>query len=102
MTAQGQQELRELYTIGFYKLFKKTRAKLEGVYYKGQQMNAFFCEDEKGIYVIAGIYGKTAAHRSCGRWHSGDPYYKVYFRRGFRTREDGNEYYKALKATMEI
>ena len=104
--------MKELYTIGYFKLrneligndaeHKFNAFEIRDVNVNGEKMDVFFCKNEKGMFVVAGIYGKGAAYRSCGHWHSGNSYYTIYFRKNFRTREEGNEFYKKVKATMTI
>lgn len=109
---EGVTEMKELYTVSFSKVFEETigndaEHKWQGFKFKnvsvdGKKMDVFFCKNEKGMFVIAGTYVKGAAYRSCGHWHSGKGFYKVYFRKNFRTREEGNDFYKKVKTTMEI
>ena len=101
--------MKPIYTIGCYKLwhktigFYKTNAfNFENVNVNGENMSVFFCKDEKGMFVVAGKYRKGRAHYSCGHWHSADGFYDIYFRKNFRTKEDGNTFYKKVKTTMKI
>ena len=91
-----------LYTIGYYKAFKETLAKIEDVNVNGENMQVLFCKNEKGIFAIACKYRKGAPHRSCGHWHSGDSYYDIYFRKNFKTKEEGNNFFKKVKETKMI
>lgn len=95
-----------LYTISHWKLFKQSndmRNKIEGVIVNGELLDVFFCKNDQGmLYVVAGKYRKTAPYRSCGHWHSGDSFYDIYFRKNFKTRDEGNEFFKRVKATNRI
>lgn len=94
-----------LYTISHWNLFKQSnemRNKIESVMVNGEPLDVFFCQNDKGLFVVAGKYRKTAPYRSCGHWHSGDSYYDLYFRKNFRGREEGNEFFKRVKATKRI
>lgn len=94
-----------LYTIGFFKLCGQSnnmKHVIRDVSLNGELVNVIFCENEKGAFVVAGKYRKTAPHRSCGRWHSGDSYYDIFFRKNFIGRDEGNRFYKEVKATKEI
>jgi hypothetical protein len=94
--------MEKLYTISYSKMFDKRKAEIENVMFNGEKMNVMFCEDEKGIYAVACKYRKTAPRRACGHWHSGSSYYDVYFRKNFYNREQGNEFYKAVKLNKAI
>lgn len=105
--------MKELYTIRHYKLWDQTIGNDEAHGYKpfefedidvnGTNMKVYFCSNEKHeMFVVAGTYRKGHAYRSCGRWHSGELYFDVYFRKNFRTREEGNEFYKKVKQTRAI
>lgn len=104
--------MNELYKISSSKLFCETigndRAhnwnafSFENINVKGEKMDVFFCKNEKGMFVVAGMFEKGSAYHACGHWHSGKRYYKIYFRRNFSTKEEGNEFYKRVKATMVI
>lgn len=65
-------------------------------------MDVFFCEGEKGLFVIAGKYRSTKPRRVMGRYCSGNSYYDVFFRKNFKTREEGNEFFKRVKANKTI
>lgn len=104
--------MEKLYTIGFFKLYNETIGndeahgynafELRDVNVLGTQMNVYFCKNEKGMFVVAGIYRKGAAYRSCGHWSSGNSYVDIYFRKNFKTKEEGNEFYKRVKQTKMI
>jgi len=104
--------MEKLYTIGFTKLFLETIGndaaheykafKLEDINVLGTKMDVYFCKNEKGMFVVAGTYRKGAAYKACGHWHSGNSYVDVYFRKNFRTKEEGNEFYKKVKKTGVI
>lgn len=89
--------MKELYTVSCYKVFGAEKACIRDMSYKGEQMDAIFCEDEKGCFVIFAKYRKTAPYRSCGHWHSGRGFFDVYYRKNFLTREEGNSFYCKLK-----
>ena len=102
----------KLYTVSFSKVLVETIGhdeahnwkgfQFDNVEVNGEKMSVFFCKNEKGMFVIAGKLRKGAAHRSCGRWHSGNLYYDIYFRKNFRNSKEGNEFYKSVKNTMTI
>lgn len=98
--------MEKLYTVGWYKVYSETVGyntfEFDNVNVNGEMMKVYFCKNEKGMFVIAGKYRKGAAYRSCGHWHSGRGYIDVYFRKNFRTREEGNEFYKKVKNTRAI
>lgn len=105
-------EMKKLYTIGFHKLIHQVIGwdaehhfrpfEIKNVDMQGEKMTVFFCENEKGIFVVAGKSRKGAAYRCCGHWHSGNLYYDIYFRKNFRTNAEGNAFYKQVKSTMSI
>ena len=92
--------MKELYTISCFKVFNAEKACIENVNYKGEQMDAIFCESENGCFVIFAKYRKTAPYRSCGRYHSGKGFFDVYYRKNFLTREEGNSFYRNLKKEL--
>lgn len=91
-----------LYTVSHYKVFTEEKARLEDVWFAGEKMEAIFCENEKGVFVIICKYRKTAPYRACGHWHSGKSLYDVYFRKNFTTRKDGNDFYLAIKQSNTV
>lgn len=105
--------MEKLYTVRHHKVFDETIGndaehnfkgfEFRGIYVYGEKMDVFFCQNEKGIFVIAGKSWKGQAHRGADhRWHSGNLYYDIYFRKNFRTKEEGNEFYRKVKARKEI
>ena len=102
-----------LYTIKKHKVFYETIGNDAEHNYKGfefknicvynKMMNVYFCQNEKYMFVIAGILRKAPARRGADhRWHSGTLYLDVYFRKNFRTKEEGNAFYKMVKTRKEI
>lgn len=94
-----------LYTISHWKLFQESnqmKNKIEDVIVNGEPLDVFFCKNDKGMFVVAGKYRKTAPYRSCGHWHSGDSFYDIYFRKNFKTRDEGNAFYLQVKNTKRI
>lgn len=94
-----------LYTIGIYTLFEQSermKHKIENVIVNGEPMDVIFCKKDGKIFAIAGKYRRTAPHRACGHWHRGDSYYDIYFRKNFRSRDEGNAFYLQVKETMTI
>ncbi len=105
--------MKLLYTVGTTKLHDETIGGDKAHDYKifefydinvmGNKMYVSFCRNEKGMFVIAGTFRRGAPRRSCDhRWHRGDLYLDVYFRKNFRTREEGNAFYKKVKQTRAI
>ena len=104
--------MEKLYTVKYVKVFNEVIGNDEEHGYKpfvigkvdvcGKKMDVFFCENDKGIFVIAGVFRKGSPTRSCGHWHSGTLYVDVYFRKNFSKREDGNRFYKSVKTSMRI
>ncbi len=99
---RGKQKMKKLYTVSFYKAFKETSKELKNVNVNGEKMNVLFCKNDKGIFVIACKYRKEAPYKSCGHWHGGNSYYDVYFRKNFKSREEGNAFYMKVKTTRTI
>ena len=94
--------MEKLYTIGFHKLYDRQKAEVRGVRINDQIMDMFFCQEEGLIYVIAGLCKKGAAYRGADcRWHSGKLYYDIFYRRNFRSKSEGNQFYLQVKKTME-
>lgn len=99
--------MKELYTVGFYKVLDETVGndlehhfnsfEFKGVKVNGEKMDVYFCKNEKGIFVVAGKFGYVG---SC--WARRKPVYHIYFRKNFKTKEEGNAFYKRVKATMSI
>ena len=106
--------MEQLYTIRASKLYFQTigidRApdykpfKLVAVNVYGQLMDMFFCRDDKGrIFVVAGTSRRTGPRRGADhRYHSGETYYDIYFRKNFKTAQEGNNFYKMVKTTKEV
>ena len=105
--------MERLYTVNTSKVFDETIGNdaehhFKGFEFKditvfGEKMNVYFCQNEKYMFVIAGTHRKGPAHRGADhRWHSGTLYLDVYFRKNFKTKEEGNTFYKKVKARKEI
>lgn len=89
-----------IYTIGFFKAFDQIKAEVDDVMVNGEVMDVKFCIDDKGrMFAMVCKYRKTGPYRSCGHWHSGKSFYDVYIRKNFRNRDEGNEFFKKVKAT---
>jgi hypothetical protein len=110
---EGVKIMEPIYTIGWYKLWDECIGNdeahrwkafiIENVDVGGEKMNAYFCRNDKGMFVVAGKTRKWKAHRNANhRWSSGELYVDVYARKNFRTRVDGNEFYKTIKDTMKF
>lgn len=91
-----------IYTISTHNVYVQEKGRIDGIAYNGEKMDAIFCENEKGIYVIICKYRKTDAFKCGGHWHSGKRFYDVYYRKNFKSRDEGNEYFKAVKKNMVI
>lgn len=94
--------LEKLYTVSFSKVFNERKAEIESVTVHGEIMDVIFCEGEKGLFVIAGKFRKSGPRRVMGRYCGGRAYYDVFFRKNFKTREEGNEFFKRVKANKTI
>ena len=105
--------MEKLYTVNSSKVFNETIGndtehhfkgfEFNDIYVFGEKMHVFFCQNEKGIFVIAGKTRKGPAYRGADpRWHSGKLYYDIYYRKNFKDKEEGNKFYKEVKARKEI
>lgn len=91
-----------IYRVSHSKVFKETIKELEDISVNGEKMNVFFCKNEKGIFVIAGLYDRYSPSRSGGHWSRGGAYYDIYFRKNFRTKEEGNAFYLKVLSLKSI
>ncbi len=104
--------MEKLYTIKYSTLLDKMagfdeehnykKFVLEKVLVKGKRMDVFFCHDERGMYAVAGECWKGGPSRTSGRWVSGTMYYDIYYRKNFRTKDEGNRFYRQVRATGKI
>lgn len=101
--------MKKLYTIGINKLSKEILKDSNGKWFEFHDVNVnkikmivMFCQGEKGMYVIAGTAEVGQAYKVGKRWHSGKTFYNIYFRKNFSTKEEGNAFFRKVKATMEI
>lgn len=94
-------KIEKLYTISFNKLCDQSvgvlKYRIENVLVDNEKMDVFFCKSDKGPFVVAGKYRSTGPYRSCGHWHSSRGYYDIYFRKDFKTPEEGNAFYMDVK-----
>ena len=91
-------------TIGYDKEHDFRAFKLQNVRVYGSLMDMFFCRDDNNkIFVVAGTFRRTGPRRGADhRYHSGESYYDIYFRKNFKSSQEGNEFYKIIKRTMEV
>jgi len=98
--------MQKLYSVGMAKLCREKKKEIKNVFYQGERMTAFFCENDKGRFVIAGQARKcmtgSVGFGNRQRAPKIKTLYDIYYRKMFKSTEEGNTFYKMLNSDHVI